>query len=50
MEVVADDSRPYFRASRLERAEQVGQVCGSSPDGPTIVFNHLAENTRKLHL
>src|ERR1700676_2357476 len=26
------------------------EVWGSSPHGPTIVFNHLAEITKKLHL
>jgi hypothetical protein len=29
---------------------RVGQVWGSSPHGPTIVFNRLEKIARKLHL
>jgi hypothetical protein len=33
-----------------ERYLDTVEVWGSSPHGPTIVFNHLAKIIRKLHL
>jgi hypothetical protein len=37
MEISKNDSRSD-PLSWLERADRVGQVCGSSPHGPTIVL------------
>src|SRR5208283_1229763 len=48
LEVVAADSRPHFCASWLERADRVGQVCGSSPHGPTIPPMGVAVATSSL--
>src|SRR5712691_9331073 len=36
MEVAPDDPRSHREGGSLERADLVGQVCGSSPHGPTI--------------
>ena len=38
-----------FLTESVRRFDTV-EVWGSSPHGPTIVFNHLAKPTRKLHL
>ncbi len=41
VEIVEVDRVADFRTPWLERADPVGQVCGSSPHGPTILFNKL---------
>jgi len=47
MEIGASDSRAYLCPDGwLERADLVGQVCGSSPHGPTIIFNTLGRFLR----
>jgi hypothetical protein len=40
LEILENDPCPYKRVSWLERADLVGQVCGSSPHGPTISLIH----------
>ena len=46
VEIGGKDSRSHSRQRWLERAAKRGQVCGSSPHGPTI---HLTRSTQRRH-